>query len=274
MTSPEVGSLTRPPAEATDVAARQRRRVPGPVISGVVIVLTLLLWWLLTSVTEVIPPLRFPAPGEVVTSARTLSDTLVSDAVATFVRVVVSWAIGSALGVAVGLLMARSRVIFWALTPLVEALRPVPPVALIPFVILWFGIGETGKIVLGVLACFMTMVVNTVVAAGNVNPIYARAALSLGASNGQLYRTIVLRAIVPELLSGLRIGSALAFAVVVAAEFQGAQEGIGRLIMQASRTLNTPSVLVGTVVIALLAFLLDRLIKLASDRVTRWSAGR
>lgn len=274
MTSPEVGSLTRPPAEATEVAAQQRRRVPGPVISGVVIVLTLLLWWLLTSVTEVIPPLRFPAPGEVVTSARTLSDTLVSDAVATFVRVVVSWAIGSALGVAVGLLMARSRVIFWALTPLVEALRPVPPVALIPFVILWFGIGETGKIVLGVLACFMTMVVNTVVAAGNVNPIYARAALSLGASNGQLYRTIVLRAIVPELLSGLRIGSALAFAVVVAAEFQGAQEGIGRLIMQASRTLNTPSVLVGTVVIALLAFLLDRLIKLASDRVTRWSAGR
>ena len=255
----------------TPGAPRTRRRLPGPVLSVAVIVVVLFLWWLLTSATGAIDPLRFPRPGAVADSAANLRGTLWSDAVATLARVVASWAVGSAVGVGVGLLMSRSRTVFYALTPLVEAVRPIPPVALIPFVILWFGIGDSGKIFLGALASFMVMVVNTVVAAGNVNPLYGRAARSLGASPGYVYRSVVLRAIVPELLSGLRIGSALAFAVVVAAEFQGAQSGLGRLIMQASRTLNTPSVLVGTIIIAIEAVLLDRVIKLLSDRATRWS---
>lgn len=184
-----------------------------------------------------------------------------------------SWAIGSTLGVAVGLAMVRSRIVFYALTPLIEALRPVPPVALIPFVILWFGIGDSGKLALGSLACFMVMVVNTIVSANNVNPVYGRAARSLGAAEGQVYRTVILPAIVPELVSGLRIGSALAFAVVVAAEFLGADAGIGRLIMQASRTLNTAVVLIGTIVIAVEAVVVDRCIKIVSARITRWSEG-
>jgi len=89
-----------------------------------------------------------------------------------------------------------------------------------------------------------------------------------------VYRSVVLPAIVPEILSGFRIGSALAFAVIVAAEFLGAEAGIGRLIMQASRTLNTPVVLLGTVVIAIMAVLLDAAISRLSAYVTRWSSNR
>nr|WP_255411823.1 ABC transporter permease [Cryobacterium sp. M91] len=189
-------------------------------------------------------------------------------------RVIVSWAAGSILGILTGLAMARSQVLRFALTPLIEALRPVPPVALIPFVILWFGIGDNGKIFLGALACFMVMVVNTTVAVSNVPPVYTQAARSLGASESRIYRTVILPAITPELLSGFRIGSALAFAVIVAAEFLGANDGIGRLIMQASRTLNTSVVLLGTIVIAILAVLLDQVIWRVSARVTRWSANR
>src|SRR5690606_2410808 len=133
---------------------------------------------------------------------------------------------------------------------------------------------DSGKIFLGALACFMVMVVNTAVASTNVSPVYIQAAESLGASRNQVYRTVVLPAIVPEILSGVRIGSALAFAVVVAAEFLGADVGIGRLIMQASRTLNTPVVLLGTVVIAILAVLLDLSISKLSAYITRWSASR
>jgi ABC-type nitrate/sulfonate/bicarbonate transport system permease component len=147
-------------------------------------------------------------------------------------------------------------------------------VALIPFVILWFGIGDSGKLFLGGLACFMVMVVNTTVAAGNIPPVYLQAARSLGASNSRVYRSVVLPGIVPEILSGLRIGSALAFAVVVAAEFLGADAGIGRLIMQASRTLNTAVVLLGTVVIAILAVLLDTAISRISGYLTRWAPQR
>jgi taurine transport system permease protein len=229
-----------------------------------------LLWWALTARFHVVEPLKFPTPREVVDSGRTLKTQLLHDAWSTFVRVVISWVIGSLCGVAVGLGMVRSRLVYHVIAPLVEALRPVPPVALIPFVILWFGIGESGKLFLGALGCFMVMAINTIVASDNVPPVYLRAARSLGASQNQVYRTVILRAIVPQLFSGLRIGAALTFAIVVAAEFMGAESGIGALIMLASRTLNTPVVLLGTIIIGLEAFVLEQAIRLLSRQLTSW----
>lgn len=229
------------------------------------------IWWLLTSGLSIVKPLYFPAPVEVISSLIRLGPSLLADGIATLMRVVVSWMLGSALGVLAGLVMVRSRIAYFILTPIVEALRPVPPVALIPFVILWFGIGDSGKIFLAALGCFMVMAINTIVAADNVAPVYLRAARSLGATQNQVYRTIILPAIGPQLVGGLRIGAALAFAIVVAAEFLGAKNGIGTLIMLASRTLNTPVVLLGTIVIGLEAFFLERVIRWFSLRLTAWA---
>jgi ABC-type nitrate/sulfonate/bicarbonate transport system permease component len=265
--------LTGPLAEAQtggDPRRRFERRRLLPLLSVISLAAVMVLWWALTSGFHVVEPLKFPAPGEVVDAVKVLRWQLLDDAWATFLRVILSWAIGSAAGIVVGLLMVRSRVGYYLISPLVEALRPVPPIALIPFVILWFGIGESGKLFLGALGCFMVMAINTIVASGNVPPVYLRAARSLGASQNQVYRTVILRAIVPQLVSGLRIGAALTFAIVVAAEFMGAESGIGALIMLASRTLNTPVVLLGTIVIGLEAFLLERVIRFVSQRMTRW----
>lgn len=259
----------------TNAALETRsRRNWGPVISVIVIIVVLVLWWVLTTGTKTIRQLYFPSPESLWQAVATLQLQLLSDAGATFLRVFLSWLFGSALGVLVGLAMARSRWLMYALNPLIEAVRPVPPVALIPFVILWFGIGDSGKIFLGALACFMVMVVNTTIAVTNVPPVYVQAARSLGAGQSQVYRFVVFPAIVPEILSGFRIGSALAFAVIVAAEFLGADAGIGRLIMQASRTLNTSVVLLGTVVIAIMAILFDLLISRLSAYITRWASNR
>lgn len=267
-----------PDAERTlpaDVSAavEQRRsfRIPGPVISVVVLLVVGVLWWTVTSGLELVRELFFPSPEALLASLTTLNIRLLEDALATLARVLISWIGGSALGVLVGLLMARSRTVMYALNPLIEALRPVPPVALIPFVILWFGIGDSGKLFLGALGCFMVMVVNTTVAVTNVPPVLLQAARSLGANDGVLYRRVVFPSILPEILSGFRIGSALAFAVIVAAEFLGADAGIGRLIMAASRTLNTPVVLLGTIVIAIMAVLVDQAILRISAHLTRWS---
>lgn len=259
-----------PPAEATLRPARDL----GVLVSAGVVLVLLVAWWVLTTGTGVIARLYFPSPESLWTAVTTLRGQLFADAGATLARVLVSWITGSALGVLVGLAMARTRWLRLALTPVIEAVRPVPPVALIPFVILWFGIGDSGKLFLGALACFMVMVVNTTVAVGNVPPVYLRAARSLGAPTGRVYRSVVLPAIVPEILSGFRIGSALAFAVVVAAEFLGADAGVGRLIMQASRTLNTSVVLLGTILIAVMAVLLDQVISRISAYVTRWADQR
>lgn len=242
-----------------------------PLISIASIVAVFVVWWLLTSGLGIVASLRFPSPQEVWRAVDTLRGQLVRDAVATLTRVLASWALGSALGVLVGLVMVRSRKLFYALSPVIEGLRPVPPVALIPFVIVWFGIGDSGKVFLGALGCFMVMVVNAIVASGHVAPNYVRAARALGASENQIYRTVVLPAIVPQLVSGLRIGAALAFGTVVAAEFIGAEDGIGARIMLASRTLDTGVVLLGTIVIGALAFAVDQAIKALSARATRWA---
>lgn len=242
-----------------------------PLVSVASLGAVVFVWWLVTSGLGLVRPLHFPTPGEVIERAWSLRGALLGDAVATLLRVALSWGIGSALGVAVGLAMVRSRVVYFLLTPLVEALRPVPPIALIPFVLLWFGVADSGKIFLGALGCFMVMAINTIVASGNVSPLFVRAARSLGATENQVYRTVILPAIVPQLVSGLRIGAALAFAIVVASEFMGAEQGIGALIMLASRTLNTPVVLLGTIIIGLEAFLFERVIRWFSLRVTAWA---
>jgi ABC-type nitrate/sulfonate/bicarbonate transport system permease component len=257
------------PAGARFANRGERRRAILP-LSVLSIVALLVVWYVLTDATGTIDSLYFPSYSDVGHALDQLGTRLLSDAWATTWRVLLSWGIGCSAGVVTGLLIGRSRVLYSLANPLIEALRPVPPIALIPFVILWFGLGETGRILLGSLSCFMIMVVTTHVAARNVNPVYLQAARTLGASENVVYLRVVLRAIVPHIISGLRIAAALSWAVIVAAEYLGAQNGIGYLILQASRTLNTSVVLLGTIVIGLLAFVFETLIGLAAERATRW----
>jgi taurine transport system permease protein len=227
-------------------------------------------WYLLTDATRTVDPLYFPSIGDTQNSVTQLGSTLLDDAWATAWRVMLSWSIGCLLGTIVGLSMVRSRVVSSFINPLIEGLRPIPPIALIPFVILWFGLGETGRITLGALACFMILVVTTNVSARNVNPIFVRAARSLGASQNRVYRTVILPAIIPQLVAAVRVAAALSWAVIVAAEYLGAQNGIGFLILEASHTLDTATVLVGTITVGVEAFLFEQLIRFVSVRLTSW----
>ncbi len=242
-----------------------------PLVSVLTLLVVGFIWWYLTTGTGLVRSLYFPSPEEVLSRIAVLKLNILYSAFATMTRVVVSWLIGSMLGVLVGLIMVRSPLFYYISVPLIESLRPVPPVALIPFIILWFGIGESGKIFLSSLGCFMVMVINTLVASRNVPIVYLRAARSLGASENQVYSTVVLPSIVPYLVSGLRVGIALSFALTVAAEFMGAESGIGALIMLASRTLNTDVVLLGTIIIGIEAFVLERVVRYLTDVITSWS---
>jgi len=259
---------TLPPGAT--IANRKARRGPLWILSILSIAALLAAWYVLTDATGAIDSLYFPSMADVKDAIDQLGTQILKDAWATTWRVLVSWGIGCSLGTLVGLLLGRSRIAYAIFNPIIEALRPVPPIALIPFVILWFGLGETGRILLGALSCFMIMVVQTYVAANNVPPVYLQAARTLGAGENRVYRTVVLRAIVPHLVAGLRIAAALAWAVIVAAEYLGAQTGIGYLILQASRTLNTAVVLLGTIVVGILAFAFEQLLRLLSTRATRW----
>lgn len=259
-----------PQAPVTPATARRPGRRWQPLLSLGSIAALVLAWYVLTDLTQVVQPLYFPSIHATWSAVVTLGSSLPADAGATAWRVVLSWAVGCAAGTLVGLLMARSRSFFYIANPVIEALRPIPPIALIPFTLIWFGLTDTGRVVLGALSCFMILVVSTTVAARNVSPVYIRAAQSLGASPNQVYFSVVLRAIFPTLVSALRVAAALCWAVVVAAEYLGAQNGIGYLILQASHTVDTPVVLVGTIVVGIEAFAFEQILKIATAYLTRW----
>lgn len=235
------------------------------------LLIVLIAWYVLTDVTEEISSLYLPSPSDVWDTLVQVRSTILDHSFVTLKRVLLSFGIGSLLGVLIGLVMSRYKVIFSLLEPIIEALRPVPPIALIPFFILWFGIGDFGKLLLAGEGCFMVMVVSTIEAVRNVPRIYVQAAQSLGANNAYIYRTVVIPAIIPELIAGFRVALALAFALMVAAELMGAQQGLGFMIMVARRSLNTSTILLGIIIIGLEAALADQVLRRLTKRLTSWT---
>jgi ABC-type nitrate/sulfonate/bicarbonate transport system permease component len=200
-----------------------------------------------------------------------LSDLIFFDVLTTLARVGFGFCAGTVLGVGLGLAMSYNKKVLYFFDPLVESMRPVPVIAMIPFFLMWFGIDETGKFLLITLGVFAILVVSTVEAVRNVPSKYILAAHTLGASKAQRFRTIVIPAIIPELIGPLRVATALSFTLVVAAEFMGAQAGIGYRILEARRMFNTDVILLGVVVIGVMAGLADMLIRRGTTHITRWS---
>jgi len=178
--------------------------------------------------------------------------------------------IGSTLGFFIGLLMTWNEFIEYLLDPYIETIRPIPPIALTPFFILWFGLGDLGQLLLVALGCFMVIIVTTVVSAKNVSPIYIRAAKSLGASKFKLYQTIIVPAIMPNIASAIRIAAATGFGLTVAAEYLGAQGGLGYMIRNARVTLETESILIAALILGLESLILDQLLRYTFNKLTAW----
>jgi ABC-type nitrate/sulfonate/bicarbonate transport system permease component len=226
-------------------------------------------WWLLTP--HYISELRFPSPAATLRAIGSLRSALLVHAAATLMRVLLGWAAGCAAGVLIGLTMSKSVTFERAFSPVLEILRPVPPVALVPFFIIWFGVGASGQVFLITLSCFMVLAVTTYVAAQNVPTTYIQTAASLGASPGRIYRTVVVPAALPSIAAGCRVAAALAFGVGVAAEFMGAQSGLGYMVMVARRTLNTDTILVGLVTLGLESYGVDTILRRVIAHLTRWN---
>jgi len=244
----------------------------GRYLSLVAVVAYFGVWFAITAQGfGLLAPIKFPSPLMVLNAAIQSRDLILRDIGVTVARVVVGFVAGAGLGFSLGLLMSYNRKIFYFFDPLVESIRPVPVIAMIPFFLMWFGINETGKFLLISLGVFAIIVVSTVEAVRNVPNIYMVAAQTLGATKFQRFRTIVIPAILPELVGPLRVASALSFTLVVAAEFMGAQSGIGYKILEARRLFRTDVIFLGVVIIGLLSAMADNLIRRLTTYLTRWS---
>lgn len=253
----------------------KRREVPSLVISvGTVVVIGIL--WLALTESGIVKPVYFPSPqtliGEFVklVSKGYEGQSLWTEVWASLFRVLVGFAIGGTLGVVVGLAAGSLRGVRASMSPILAFFRPIPPIAFIPMVVLWFGLGNTGKIALIIYTSFVYTVVGAQGGASNVPIAYRRASASLGLSKKQEFLWVTIPGALPEVFSGLRVGLALAWAVVVAAELVGSQTGLGFMINNAALLFEMPTVFAGIVLIGLVGLALSGLLGVADRKLIHW----
>lgn len=195
---------------------------------------------------------------------------LAQNSLATVGRVLFGTATGILLGVGIGVLMGWSRGIRDFAWPSIQATRPIPALALIPLFMLWFGGREVGTWLYITWAIFNMMVVYTVEAVWNVPPVFQNYARTLGATRIQVYRTIVLPAIVPSLIGGIRVSLGVSWAIVLAAEYLGAQSGLGRILILSQTFFDTGRMVIVVLLFVGYAVLLNTSVVWISYRMTRW----
>ncbi|MGR3572203.1 ABC transporter permease subunit [Brevirhabdus sp.] len=185
-------------------------------------------------------------------------------------RVIAGFALGSLVGIPLGYAMGLSNWFRGWFDPIVEFMRPVPPLALIPLVIIWFGIDETGKIVLLFLAALWIMTIAARAGVSGVNITKIHAAYSLGASKWQILRHVIIPNSLPEIFTGARVAMGVCWGTVVAAELVAAEKGAGQMIVAASKFQLTDIVIMGIVLIGIIGYGIDILMRIAENWLVPW----
>lgn len=173
--------------------------------------------------------------------------------------------------VPLGLLMGWFRPIHAQLDPIVEVLRPIPPLAWIPLSILWFGIGDAQNQFIIFLGMFFPILINTIDGVAKVDSTLVRAARSLGAGEWNVMKRVALKAALPQIVTGVRVGLGVGWMALVAAELVGASSGLGFMINDARSVLRTDIIVVGMVTIGVVGLVIDVLLRLATRRLLPWS---
>jgi ABC-type nitrate/sulfonate/bicarbonate transport system permease component len=187
-------------------------------------------------------------------------------------RVFSAWALAGLVAVPLGLAMGRLRTVERVVDPLIEMIRPISPLAWIPLAILWFGIGEAGKVFVVFIGAFFPTLVTTVAGVKRVDPILVQAGQVLGCvDRGSLFRKIIFPAALPNIITGLRISFGTGWAAIIAAELVAARSGLGYLISNGMEILRADRVLVGMAIIGLLGVVFDQVFRFIQRRVS-WGA--
>ncbi len=276
-----IDSLLSAPAGKRVVRRRKLRRgLPGEgptfALSAASVAAIALSWWAATAFHWV-PPLFLPSP-QAVWSAFTdawngriqgglpLSEHLMWSAI----RVFGAFALASLTAVPIGILMGVSRIARGLLDPPLEFYRPLPPLAYLPLVVIWFGIDETAKLIVIYLACFAPIAMASRAGARSATEEQINAAYSLGAGFAQVVRHVVLPAALPDILTGLRIAIGFGWTTLVAAEMVAATAGLGQMVLNASSFLRTDVVVMGIVLIGLIAWTFDLGMRALERRLVPW----
>ena len=261
-------------------------------LHGTIVPVVLLIVWEALTQSGFINPQILPAPSQVLLRwidylkpleqydpanmsylAWFFSGELPHDALASIIRVVGGFGIGAGLALPLGLLMGGSTRFYQLMNPLVQLLRPIPPIAYIPLAILWFGLGNPPAFFLISLGAFFPVLMNTISGVRTVDEIYIRAARNLGASGATLFLRIILPAATPHILTGLRVGIGVAFIVVIVAEMIAVNNGLGFRILEAREFMWSDKIIAGMITIGLLGLAIDTGMDRINRYLLRWHRG-
>jgi taurine transport system permease protein len=275
--------------------------VPGGGKSVLISVVTisglLFVWWFVTEI-QLVRPLFFPSPGQVLSKFEKIAcvnhyteqlsvyfglrekvdaecfgfsdSTLFEHTYWSLYRVFSAFFLAAITAIPIGLTMGMNRIARGAFDPIIEFYRPIPPLAYLPLMTLWFGIGDQAKIIVIFLSCFAPMVISARAGVKSVSIEQIHAAYSMGASRAQVVWNVVMKAALPEILTGMRIAIAFGWTTLVAAELVAAKAGLGVMVLNASRFLATDIVFLGIVIIGVIAFLFDLLMRWLERRLVPW----
>lgn len=267
--------------EATKEAERPARRALDPtLIVSAITILAILVLWTLASNARLVSPVFLPSPLTVLKSAGNLvtsgfvDSTLAQHTMASLGRIFGALAAAIVIGVPAGLAIATSRIGKGILDPIVEFLRPLPPLAYLPLIIIWLGIGEASKVTVIALAMLPPIIISTAAGVKAASKDHINAARSFGATRFQLLRHVILPGAVPSILTGIRIALGAGWSTLVAAELIAASRGLGFMIQSAAQFLVTDIVIAGIFVIAIIAFLFELVARLVERLLVPWAAHR
>jgi ABC-type nitrate/sulfonate/bicarbonate transport system permease component len=232
----------------------------------------LVVWAVFTTINarlELVNPVLLPTPVDV---GRTLLDLLRSGELARHVltslaRVAEGFGLAALAALGLGLLVGLCVPLRLVAEPVIEFVRPIPPLAFLPMFLVWFGLGEASKVAFIGYTTFFPMFIAVAASVLRVDVVLLRAAASLGASRADLVRRVILPAALPGIIVALRLGIGLALFVIVGAEFMGADAGLGNLIMEGRVFFNPAQIVMGALVLGLLGSLINTLLLAAERRL-------
>jgi len=250
------------PAPRPAGARRARRASLARLVSPLLVLLWLALWEL-SARAGWISSLFYPPPSAILAALGDMAagGTLADNLAASFLRILVGFAVGGGAGLLVGLAMGWSRPLHLALDPLIAAAHPVPRLALLPLILLIFGIGETARILVVGISCFFPMLINAAAGVRQIEPVYFEVARNFGARAHQVFAHVVVPGSLPSVMAGTRLSLIRALKTTLGIELITSEKGLGHLLWFSWETFHTDDLYAALLVIALVGFALNFALK-------------
>ncbi|MDR5833903.1 ABC transporter permease [Caballeronia sp. LZ034LL] len=278
-TLPDHGKTIEPSTAPRTPEVKQRRRLRPSLksywLTGAVLIVAVALWQAI-SMAGVFPAFALPSPVAVWQAFADIlrngygGQSLIGDILISCFRIIVGFVGAVAIGVPIGLFMSRSKIVFDIIDPLLQFIRPVPPLAYIPLLVVWFGIGELPKAILILVGTIPVIIIGTMSGVKSTPPLRISVARTLGATNAQIFRRIVLPSAMPEIFTSMRVGIGVAWTCLVAAELIAASSGLGWLVQFAGQALQVAVVIVGIIVIGVIGYAMELVIRQLENWIVPW----